>query len=837
MPRRRHAGKALAAGTTVMLLAGGGGGTALAARAAPASGIISTVAGGVGGPGPGTGISLDDANAAPGGCSLSTVAFAAGSLYIADGSVRKVSARTGLLTTPAGTGAAGPLTLGGPAPTAALGACGVTFDRAGNLVIADHLRRRIDVVPPRTGTFYGRAMTAGHLYPVAGDGAHGAGGSGVPAASTALNGPFDVAVDAAGNLVIADEGFRNPGPSIGSRVRVVAESTGAFYGQPMTAGDIYTVAGSVSGIGESGDGGPAVDAALGTFLAGIRVDAAGNLVLATLDGSRVRVVAATTGTFYGVSMTAGDIYAVVGGGTGGTANGIPALQATLMNPAGVALDRAGNLLLSDTFDGLVRVVAARKGTFYGQPMTAGDIYTIAGGGSGAPHLGDGGPATGATLGGPTGLTVDAAGNVAITDFGNQRVRVVAASTGTFYGQPMTAGDIYTVAGTGKADFCCDGMPAATAEMNGPAAVATSRADGLAIADETDQRIRFVAAATGTFFGQPMTAGDIYTVAGDGKQGFLDSGIPATKAELRDPQGVAFDQAGNLLIADTQNNQIRAVAARTGTFYGQAMKAGDIYGVAGTGTRRFSGDGGPATGADLAIPTAVGMDRSGNLVIADTGNDRIRVVAASTGTFYGRAMTAGDIYTVAGDGTAGFSGDGGPATSAALFSPSGVTVDRDGNLVIADSVNERVRVVAEKTGTFYGQAMTAGDIYTVAGDGVYGFSGDGGPATSAEFQEPLGVAVDGAGNIVVADTQTSLVPSETGNNRVRVVAVTTGTFYGLPMTAGDIYTVAGTGTPGFSGDGHAAIGAELDEPVGVGLDRAGNLLVADVGDGRVREITR
>jgi hypothetical protein len=234
--------------------------------------------------------------------------------------------------------------------------------------------------------------------------------------------------------------------------------------------------------------------------------------------------------------------------------------------------------------------------------------------------------------------------------------------------------------------------------------------------------------------------------------------------------VAFDQAGNLLIADTQNNQIRAVAARTGTFYGQAMTAGDIYGVAGTGTRRFSGDGGPATGADLAIPTAVALDRSGNLVIADAGNDRIRVVA-------------------------------------------------------------------EKAGTFYGQAMTAGDIYTVAGDGVFGFGGDGGPATSAEFQEPLGVAVDGAGNIVVADTQTSLIPSDTGNNRVRVVAVTTGTFYGVPMTAGDIYTVAGTGSPGFSGDGHAAMGAELDEPVGVGLDRSGNLLVADVGDGRVREITR
>jgi uncharacterized protein YheU (UPF0270 family) len=835
MPRRRRAGTALAAGTTVMLLAGGGG-TALAARAVPASGIISTVAGGVGGPGPGTGISLDDVNGAPGSCSLNTVAFAAGSLYIAEGSVRKVNARTGLLTTPAGTGAAGPLTLGGPAATAPLGACGVAFDHAGNLVIADHFRHRIDVVPARTGTFYGRAMTAGHLYPVAGDGAHGAGGSGVPATSTALNSPFDVAVDAAGNIVIADEGTPTfPGPERGSRVRVVAESNGTFYGQPMTAGDIYTVAGSVAGFGGSGDGGPAIDAALGEFLLGVRVDAAGNLVLATSDSDRVRVVAVTTGTFYGISMTAGDIYTVAGGGPGGTANGIPAIQATLMGPGGVALDRAGNLLLSDTFDNLVRVVAVRTGTFYGQPMAAGDIYTIAGGGSGAPRLGDGGPATSATLSFPEGLTVDAAGNVAITDFEHQRVRVVAATTGSFYGKPMKAGDIYTVAGTGNADFCCDGMPAATAEMNGPAAVATNRAGGLAIADETDQRIRFVAAATGTFFGLPMTAGDIYTVAGDGKKGFAFDGIPATQARLNSPQGVRFDQAGNLLITDTQNNQIRAVAARTGTFYGQPMKAGDIYTVAGTGTFGFSGDGGPATGADLAVPRAVALDQSGNLVIADTGNVRIRVVAEKTGTFYGQAMTKGDIYTVAGDGSLAFSGDGGPATSAGV-APLGVAVDRAGNLVVADGSNERVRVVAEKTGTFYGQAMTAGDIYTVAGNGVSGFSGDGGPASVAEFDQPASVAVDGTGNLVIADTGNGS-PGDAGNERIRVVAVTTGTFYGVSMTAGDIYTVAGNGTQGFSGDGHAATGAELDDPVGVGLDQAGNLLVAGAGDGRVREISR
>ncbi len=134
-----------------------------------------------------------------------------------------------------------------------------------------------------------------------------------------------------------------------------------------------------------------------------------------------------------------------------------------------------------------------------------------------------------------------------------------------------------------------------------------------------------------------------------------------------------------------------------------------------------------------------VDAAGNLVIADTANNRVRVVAATTGTFYGQAMTAGDIYTIAGDGSAGGSGDGGPATSAELNQPDRVAVDGAGNLVIADYYNERVRVMAASTGTFYGQAMTAGDIYTIAGDGSAGGSGDGGPATSAELNQPPGLA--------------------------------------------------------------------------------------------------
>src|SRR6202034_619114 len=271
-------------------------------------------------------------------------------------------------------------------------------------------------------------------------------------------------------------------------------------------------------------------------------------------------------------------------------------------------------------------------------------------------------------------------------------------------------------------------------------------------------------------------------------GPIGDGRPATKAPFT-TCGVTADQAGNLVISDYRPKLVRIVAASDGTFYGIAMKAADIYTVAGNGKQGFAGDAGPATSAQLDDPQGVKVDRSGNLVVSDASNERVRVVAESTGTFYGMAMTAGDIYTVAGDGGRGFSGDVGPAASAMLNYPSRVAVDAVGNLVIGDQGNCRVRVVAESTGTFYGMAMTAGDIYTVAGDGNCSYSGSGVPATSAGMS-PSGVVVDGAGNVVVADGQ---------NNRIRVIAESTGTFYGIAMTAGDIYTVAGTGTAGHSGD--------------------------------------
>jgi hypothetical protein len=248
-------------------------------------------------------------------------------------------------------------------------------------------------------------------------------------------------------------------------------------------------------------------------------------------------------------------------------------------------------------------------------------------------------------------------------------------------------------------------------------------------------------------------------------------------------------------------------------------------TAGNGTPGSSGDGGPATSAELDFAGGVAVDAAGNLVIADSGGNRIRVVAASSGTFYGQAMTAGDIYTVAGTGGAGFGGDGGPATKALLTFPNSVLVDAAGNLVFADSGNNRIRVVAESPGTFYGRPMATEDIYTVAGGGTGG-SGDGGPATSARFKDPGGVALDGAGNLVIADTF---------DGRVRAVAASTGTFNGKAMTAGDIYTVAGNGGLGFSGDGRRGTQAQLELPQGVAVTAAGGLVFTDSVNNRIRVV--
>jgi sugar lactone lactonase YvrE len=381
-----------------------------------------------------------------------------------------------------------------------------------------------------------------------------------------------------------------------------------------------------------------------------------------------------------------------------------------------------------------------------------------------------------------------------------------------------------VAGNGLEGSSGDAGPATKAELR-PGGLARDHAGNLVVTDTAGGLLRVLPRVSGSYYGRAMTAGHIYAIAGGGTS-YPGDGGPATSGQLAHPQGLAVDSAGNMLIAEGFGNRVRMVAVKSGTYYGQQMTAGDIYTVAGDGGYYFRGDGGPATQAQINGPAGVALDSAGNLVVTDTGNNRVRVVAASTGTFYGQQMTAGYIYTVAGDGHKIFNGNGIPATQAGIYRPAGVTVDSQGNLLVTDSGNNRVQVVAEKTGIFYGRPMTAGDIYTVAGDGTQGFAGDGGPATMAEIYAPVGITVDGAGNLLVTDT---------GNNRVRVVAESTGTFYGRPMTAGHIYTVAGGGSSTL-GDGGPATSAALSYPQNAMAGSGGSLLIADWGNGRVRMVS-
>ncbi|MDF9409008.1 DUF1533 domain-containing protein [Pelotomaculum isophthalicicum JI] len=391
-------------------------------------------------------------------------------------------------------------------------------------------------------------------------------------------------------------------------------------------------------------------------------------------------------------------------------------------------------------------------------LANGYITTVAGNGT-LGYSGDNGPATAAQLNLPNGMAMDAAGNLYIADSENNRVRVVAAADGVRCGIAMTAGNIYTVAGTGNRGCSGDNGPAAGAQLNLPNSVAVDSAGNLYIADTDNHRVRMVAAADSTRYGIAMTAGKIYTVAGTGAAGYSGDGGPAAGAKLSYPQGVTVDSAGNLYIADNQNHRIRRVSPN-----------GAITTVAGNEIPGYSGDNGPATGAQLTSPSAVAVDTAGNLYILDSYYQRVRMVAAVSGTKYGINMTAGNIYTVAGIGIPGYSGDGGPATGAQLTSPSAVAVDTAGNLYIADG--NRVRRVAP-----------GGIITTVAGTGVSGCSGDGGPAGGAQLTGTRGVAVDAAGNLYIADS---------GNQRVRYVP--------SPVSSSYLATLTLSGSPALNYSG-------------------------------------
>ncbi len=403
----------------------------------------------------------------------------------------------------------------------------------------------------------------------------------------------------------------------------------------------------------------------------------------------------------------------------------PASLTAIVNPGS---------LTAGTYQGSITVqasTAAPSSTTVNVTLTVaagegqgGIITTIAGNGT-SGYSGDGAPAALAELYSPAGVAVDGSGNVFVADGANHAVRKISA-----------AGVITTVASFSG------GTPSAPGEVV-LEDVAVDASGNLFIADGINQVVRKLS-----------SNGTITIVAGNGTQGYSGDGGLATAASLNWPEGLAADSNGNLFIADSYNNRVRKVSAN-----------GIITTVAGTGAEAFSGDGGPASLASLFLPGGLALDTSGNLFIADWGNNRVRKVSAS-----------GAITTVAGigptptpcntpgvctlsPGCAGFSGDGGPATSASVCAPNSVAVDAAGDLFIADTGNSRIR-----------QVSASGTITTVAGDGNIGFSGDGGPATSASLNQPVGVALDAIGNIFIGDTFNNRVREVTGAGSMAVPVI-------------------------------------------------------------------
>jgi sugar lactone lactonase YvrE len=603
---------------------------------------------------------------------------------------------------------------------------------------------------------------------------------------------------------VAGGGFGNNGPAINGIVNyplgVVMDSNGNLFIATYSDNRVHKV--DTNGIitifagngtsGDSGDGGPALYAAFRNP-AGVALDNSGDLFLTDSYYNRVRKIS-----------TNGIITTVAGGGVSlgdGGAGTNAALY--LGKPAGIAVDTAGNLFIADDGNNRIRMV-----------NTNGIISTVAGNGA-SGYFGDGYAATNAELKGPQAVAVDAMGNLFIADTQNSRIRKVD-----------TNGIITSVAGKGYLLYYGDGGAATNAGF-APFGVAVDALGEFFIADQNNNRIRKV-----------DTNGIITTIAGKGTIGYSGDGGNATNAALNHPASVFVDATGNLLIADSSNDAIRKVGTN-----------GIITTVAGTGSTSFGGDGGSATNAALINPYDVAINTAGELFIADINNSRIRKVDTNgvITTFAGGGSALGDgsqatnstlnepagvavdptgsvlvadagdyrirkvnpngiINTVAGNGSAGSSGDGGAATNAALSLAFAAVSDAIGNLLFSDTENDDVRRVD-----------TNGIITRVAGGGNSGFlfAGDGGPATNAKLYFPVGLVVDAIGNILIADRD---------NNRIRKVD-----------TNGIISTIAGSGTQGYSGDNGYATNAALNWPSGLALDAVGNILIGDSGNNLIRKV--
>lgn len=616
----------------------------------------------------------------------------------------------------------------------------VAVDASGNLYIADALDNRIRKVD-----------TSGAINTYAGTGAPGYNGDRIKATSAELNFPASLAIDAAGNLYVAD--------AVNARVRVISPD-----------GTINTVAGSGSP-GILGDNGPAVQAQIDPVA--IAVDSQGNLFISTLD-NRIRKVDAN-GIITTIAGTGNPIYAGDNG---------PAVNASLGISPALICDTQGDLYIADPENGYVRMID-----------TNGIIHPVAGSGQfglGEDYI----PALDAVMS-AQGLALDRTGNnLYISELTLSSIRVVDLSTRL----------IHTVAGNGNVGFLGDGRSPFEAEFNSPSGLALN-GNNIYVADYSNQRVREIAGNT------------IATVAGTS----IGDGMQATSAFLNFPQGLAVDGANNLVVADTGNSVARRVmlggAINTfgnllgapaavavdgaGNFFVtdaeplvlKITKAGSTSIVAGDAQPGYSGDNGAATSAMITDPTGVAVDAAGNIYFTDDTNNKIRKVTASTGI----------VTTIAGSGNLNYSGDKGPALNAG-FDPYDIAVDSQGNLYIADYSNNRVRKIG-----------LDGMITTVAGAGVAGYTGDGGPAASAELAFPAGVAVDSAGYLYIADSGNSVIRRVTPNGLITTIAGTPGVY-----------------TPSI-GDGGPAIHAQLDA-FRVAVDATGNVYVSDSLNDRIRKLT-
>ena len=535
-----------------------------------------------------------------------------------------------------------------------------------------------------------------------------------------------------------------------------------------------------------GNGGAATSAGLGS-LAGLTFRS-GNLYICDTDHEIV------------VKVASGIATVVAGNGKAGfSGDGGPATSAALLTPIGTVFDSSGNMYIAEFDNGRIRKVTPTGviSSYAGCPTCAGTVV-------------EGSFRTNTAIQ-VNGIAIDSSNNVYFSDGAHDRVRKILASNG----------NVYTVAGNGTNGTSGDGGLAVHASLSlfAPSGISLDSSNNLYIPD--GNRLRKVTASTGVIntiatFGGPLFdsvvdgAGNVYvtnlagnaaykvapggsvtTIIGPGPYGFSGDGGPATNAAFKNVSGIARDGSGNIYVADQLNYRVRKDTVSTGI----------ISTFAGSGKGNFWGDGGSATSAGINRPQSMAFDASGNMYIADTYNNRVRKVT-----------TGGTISTFAGTGLAGYSGDGGAATSAKLNEPASVAVDTNGNVFVAESANSVVRKITP-----------GGIISTYAGGG--GSLGDGGPATSAQLGFGGGT---GVGSIAL-DRYNNLYIADTGNARVRKVTASTGI----------ITTVAGNGVNAYSGDGGPATSASLADVFQISVGPDGSLYITSGGIGlppKVRKVT-